>query len=346
MYGTEETLEQKSFAQLRPLKLASEILATVMCLLVLTLVNVSQDVSPWLYSYCAVAGIACYLTYRSRTTRQLWLSGLLLLGACTACLGSLAVAIGNPGLWFLPIGLVLSLPAASMHAHPLHAVSTGVVIWGTLFCVAHPGFERQMDLLLTLILIAASLLIATMICTTFCRIRKDVFDLECQLHGMAYNDTLTGLPNRRAFIERLTATLTRDAARSGLFFLMLDVDDFKKINDRYGHDVGDEVLVAVAHALQVQGLGHNVARLGGEEFGIAAQMADSAAAQGLARDIINAVNAIEVRGASMSISVGLAAHRSGESMSGLMRRADQALYDAKSDGKNRYVMASQVSLGV
>ena len=58
------------------------------------------------------------------------------------------------------------------------------------------------------------------------------------------------------------------------------------------------------------------------------------------------VNAIEVRGASMSISVGLAAHRSGESMSGLMRRADQALYDAKSDGKNRYVMASQVSLGV
>lgn len=346
MYGTEVTLEQKSFAQLRPLKVASEILATAVCLLVLTLANVSQDISPWLYGYCVVAGIACYLTYRARTTRQLWLTGSLMLAACTACLGSLAIAIGNPSLWFLPIGLVLSLPAASMHVHPLHALSTGLAIWATLFFVVYPGFERQLDLLLTLILIAASLLIATMICTTFCRIRKDLFDLERQLHGMAYNDTLTGLPNRRAFIERLSATLTEEALAAPLFFLMLDIDDFKKVNDRYGHDVGDEVLVAVADVLRDHSRSHNTARLGGEEFGVAAQLADIGAAQAFARDVIDGVNAIQVRGASMSISVGLAVHRPGESMSSLMRRADQALYDAKSAGKNRYVMATQVSLGV
>ncbi|WP_297840350.1 GGDEF domain-containing protein [Pseudomonas sp.] len=346
MQGTEESLEQKSFAQLRPLKVSSEILATAACSLVLALANASQHISPWLYGYCLVAGIACYLTYRARTTRHLWLTGLLLLCACTACLGSLAIAIGNPIIWFLPIGLVLSLPVSAMHVHPWHALSTGAAIWATLFYVVQPSFDRQLDLTLTLILIVGSLLVATLVCTTFCHTRKDVFDLQRQLHGMAYNDTLTGLPNRRAFMERLTATLADDAAPAPLFFLMLDIDDFKKINDGFGHDVGDRVLVEVAKMLRDQSQGHNFARLGGEEFAVAARVADVAVAQELARSIVDAVNSSQLFGLSLSISVGLANHEPEESIFSLMRRADLALYDAKSSGKNRYVMAAQVVLSV
>jgi len=346
MHGTEETLEHKSFAQLRPLKISSEILATFACALVLTLAGKEQDISPWLYSFCVVAGITCYLTWRARTTQQLWLTGMLLLCTCTACLGSLSVAIGNPVIWFLPIGLVLSLPASAMHAHPLHCLSTGVAIWATLFYVVDPGFDRHLDFTLTMILITGSLLVATLVCSTFCRTRKDVFDLQQQLHGMAYKDTLTGLPNRRAFIERLNTTLASDLSPGPLFFLMLDIDDFKKINDGYGHDVGDQVLVEVSRVLRDQSQDHNLARLGGEEFAVAAQVANGAAAQDLARRIVDAVNSRQICGISVSISVGLADHKSGESMRSLMRRADLALYDAKSEGKNRYAMAAQGALVV
>ena len=317
-------------------------MATVICLLVLVLTNASQGLSPWLYGYCFVAGIACYFTYRARTTRHLWLTGMLLLCICTACLGSLSIALGNPIIWFLPIGLVLSLPASAMHVHPGHALSTGTAIWATLFYVVHPGFDRQLDLELTLILIVASLLIATLVCMTFCRIRKDVFDLQRQLHGMAYKDTLTALPNRRAFMERLTATLESDAVPAPLFFLMLDIDDFKKINDGFGHDVGDRVLVEVARIMRDQSLGHNFARLGGEEFAVLAQVTDAEQAQALAQRIVDAVNSTQLFGISLSISVGLAEHEPKESMFSLMRRADMALYEAKSEGKNRYAMAAQM----
>jgi diguanylate cyclase (GGDEF)-like protein len=346
MHGTEESLEQKAFTQLRPLKISSEILATAVCVLVLTLANVSQGISGWLYGYCVVAAITCYCTYRARTTGQLWLTGMVLLCTCTACLGSLAIAIGNPITWFVPIGLVLSLPLAAMHAHPLHALSTGIAIWATLFYVVAPDFGRHLDLTLTLVLITGSLLVATLVCSTFCRTRKDVFDLQHQLHGMAYRDTLTGLPNRRAFLDRLTAALADPAPRAPLFFLMLDVDDFKKINDKFGHDVGDQVLVGVAKVLQQHSQGHNVARLGGEEFAVAARLADVQAARQLALGIVQAVNSSRMQGHTLSISVGLSSHEAGEHMLSLMRRADLALYQAKSAGKNRYAMAGEAALGV
>ncbi|GAB7528920.1 GGDEF domain-containing protein [Pseudomonas sp. 3A(2025)] len=346
MHAAEESLEQNSFAQLRPLKISSEIMATAICSLVLVLASASQDVSAWLYAYILVAATACALTWRARTTHHLWLSGLLLLCTCTAWLGSISTAIGNPLVWFLPIGLVLSLPVSAMHAQPWHAFSTGAAIWLTLFYVVNPDFERQLDFALTLILIVASLLVATLVCMTFCRIRKNVFDLQRQLHGMAYTDTLTGLPNRRAFMERLTTTLANNTGSAPLFFLMLDIDDFKKINDSFGHDVGDRVLVEVARILNDHSHGHNIARLGGEEFAVVARVADVALAQQLASSIVDAVNSSQLLGTRLSISVGLAKLEPAESMVSLMRRADLALYEAKSEGKNRYAMAEQVVLSV
>jgi len=340
VHGTEESLEQKSFAQLRPLVVSSEILAAAVCLIVLIVANVSQHISPWLYGFSVLSAGICVLTYRARTTQQLWLSGLLLVCACTACLGALANAIGNPAIWFLPIGLVFSLPVSAMHAHPGHALSTGIAVWATLFAVVQPSFDRQLDLTLTLMLITASLLVATMVCTTLCRTRKDVFDLQSQLHDMAYRDTLTGLPNRRAFIQRLTATVSASEPRVPLYFLMLDVDDFKKINDGHGHDVGDRVLVEVAKVLIEQSPGHNVARLGGEEFAVAAQLADAGAASALAQRIVEAVNGQPVLGVTLSISIGVAEHLADETLFSLMRRADLALYEAKHQGKNRFALAA------
>lgn len=156
-------------------------------------------------------------------------------------------------------------------------------------------------------------------------------------------DHLTGLPNRRAFMERLTASAVDGVTPAPLFFLMLDIDDFKHINDSFGHDVGDRVLVEIAKVLREQSLGHNVARLGGEEFAVAAQLPNTAAAQELAQRIVDSVHANQLYGTQLSISVGLADHTPGETIFSLMRRADQALYDAKHEGKNRYAMATKTA---
>jgi len=126
---------------------------------------------------------------------------------------------------------------------------------------------------------------------------------------------------------------------------MLAIDEFKKVNDGYAHYVGDHVLVEVAKVLRNQSQGHNFARLGGEEFALVAQLTDVGAAQELARGIVLAVSSSRVFNFSLSISVGLADHKTGESISSLMRRADQAVYEAKNAGKNGYAMAGQALLG-
>lgn len=341
MYGPEESFEQKSFVQLRPLVLRSDILAAVAGFLVLLVVDTTQGISPLLYSYCLFTTLACYLTYRATTTHQLWLTDLLLVCTTTACLGSIANAVGNPIIWFLPIGLVMSLPVSAMHVRPWHAFTTGAAVWATLFYVVQPSFERQLDLILTLMLILASMLVAMLVCQTFCRIRKNVFDLQQQLHDMAYKDTLTSLPNRRAFMEALAASAADNALTTRLFFLMIDIDDFKKINDSFGHEVGDRVLIDVAKVLKEQSHGYSFARLGGEEFAVAAHMADATAAQALAQGIVDAVNSNQLYGLNLSISAGLAERERDEPLTSLMRRADLALYEAKREGKNRYATAAQ-----
>lgn len=147
-------------------------------------------------------------------------------------------------------------------------------------------------------------------------------------------------------MERLIAAFAEPVTAAPLFFLMLDIDDFKKINDNFGHDVGDQVLIDVATVLQQHCHGHNFVRLGGEEFAVTARLTDVNAARQLALDIVGTVNSSRMHGHSLSISVGLANHESREAMSSLMRRADLALCYAKSQGKNRYAMAGRVALAV
>jgi diguanylate cyclase (GGDEF)-like protein len=155
---------------------------------------------------------------------------------------------------------------------------------------------------------------------------------------------LTELPNRRAFLHRLDELCARPQVSGGLYFLMLDVDDFKKINDQCGHDVGDSALIAVARTVaqtvDAAVADHGVGRMGGEEFAVAACMRD-ADARALASKILSAVRDCQLQGRhlSISISIGMALRQPDESVHSLMRRADLALYDAKLAGKNQYVVA-------
>jgi len=158
-----------------------------------------------------------------------------------------------------------------------------------------------------------------------------------ELAHQASTDHLTGLANRRVFTERLDFELER-AKRYGrdLSLVLIDVDHFKQVNDRHGHDIGDQVLVTLADLLAGHARASDlVARIGGEEFAwllpeTAADVAHGAADH--VRELI-AATTIEPIG-KLTISAGVCSNAHAEHASDLLRRADQAMYAAKNSGRN------------
>ena len=168
-----------------------------------------------------------------------------------------------------------------------------------------------------------------------------VEDREQKIMHTSLHDALTGLPNRRFFIERLDRAVLRQNDRYRTFAAFIDIDDFKVINDTMGHPVGDEFLRCVAQSLQDRFPDAMVARLGGDEFGLLLTglgPADDCTA--LARALEAALNRehlIDGRGILGSASVGIAiGPQDADSTDALLKCADLALYQAKSDGKGAY----------
>ena len=168
-----------------------------------------------------------------------------------------------------------------------------------------------------------------------------------QLAELSMTDSLTAIANRRRFDELLESEWTR-AMRSGqsLALAMIDVDQFKQYNDHYGHQAGDECLRAVAQALDdtVRRGGDLVARYGGEEFVVVAPVTDSQQALAMGRSLCQSVLALGLPHAlsgfgCVSVSIGVASMipAKGEDAHKLLARADQALYRAKLEGRNRVV---------
>ncbi len=164
-------------------------------------------------------------------------------------------------------------------------------------------------------------------------------ELETALRELAATDPLTGIANRRAFMTSAEKELAR-SNRSGqpVSILYLDLDHFKNVNDRYGHAVGDEVLVRSAAAVREELRAIDVfARIGGEEFAILLPDTPARGALALAERIRARIEALEWLEGRLEIttSVGVAQRTSGETLDQLLPRADRALYRAKQGGRNR-----------
>ena len=175
------------------------------------------------------------------------------------------------------------------------------------------------------------------------RLGEDLAEALARAEFLANRDPLTGLYNRRALFE---SELTSVATGERNHVLLLDLDNFKQVNDRHGHDVGDRVLIAVGQALQqtMRDLGrdtHFAARLGGEEFAVFLALDDGARAREIAETIRTDIEAVAMEfglaGPLGTASIGVAEHRAGEAIGTAIKRADKALYEAKAGGRNRVV---------
>ena len=175
---------------------------------------------------------------------------------------------------------------------------------------------------------------------------------NARLHGIvqrqAITDELTELANRRYFMETLESELRRaERFSEPLALVFADLDDFKRVNDRFGHNVGDDVLRAFADVVRKRVRTIDLAaRLGGEEFAVLLLETDLAGAEQLAENLRTAVAALEVRvpgGQSVRVtaSFGVAAYPETHSADELMNSADRALYRAKREGKNRVSVSAR-----
>ena len=169
-------------------------------------------------------------------------------------------------------------------------------------------------------------------------------DAMTRLEELATHDDLTGLINRRRFLERLDEELAR-CERSGepLHLAMLDLDHFKAINDEYGHAAGDAVLRGFAGLARSELRRTDLfARYGGEEFAVLLPHGDTGAIHTVLERLRAATEHLrigEAPGIRVTVSGGITRWHKGDSADTLLQRADEALYRAKAEGRNRICMA-------
>jgi diguanylate cyclase (GGDEF)-like protein len=173
------------------------------------------------------------------------------------------------------------------------------------------------------------------------RAAERVGTMQRELFQLASTDPLTGILNRRAFFVQAEEACARADAGGVLSAGMFDIDHFKRVNDRHGHDVGDAAIRGITREAAATG-GAILGRLGGEEFAFLLEGKGRSDAVEIADDLRLRLSELHFETATeemtLTCSFGVSEWEPGDTIDGLLKRADVALYKAKLDGRNRVVM--------
>lgn len=327
---------------------------------------VASEALPWHYEWQLIAmggiGLLSPLGWRwlSRQPYAIWYACLW---GCALCWGlawalvgytiSLVDLGGGFSLIFNMISLLLLTTLIAFYCDRWLFYSLAAAPW--LFLVVRATWSPEPFVLVNIL--ATSVLLIVL--ETGRRMLNRWFELAVsrehenlvlarKMDAMANSDPLTGVANRRYFAtvsEEILEEVSRQ--HESLALILLDVDFFKRFNDRYGHQQGDECLVAVADCLStsLREPTDVVARYGGEEFVILLYGADAEAAETVAKRIAGELALCAIPHADSTVSdqvtasQGIALWRRGESIEALLVRADEALYRVKDGGRNGYQLA-------
>lgn len=290
----------------------------------------------WLYAICA--GAYNYLDLSSLNT-----------------FGARDLLVDLPFLALAGMVLVQSArtrgePASEVHKSSLAIfIENGSAVFFTFALLALGASVMKTHFTIGLSAIALALLLyglrATLLQSRYAESQQALQKARDTLEALSLQDALTGIANRRRFDSSLELEWGRATRMNQpLSLLMLDVDYFKRLNDRYGHRAGDECLVQIAQALQLclPRAGDLLARYGGEEFAVILPATGRAGAERVADRMREAVHELNIlcdptESHFTTISVGVATYEfpEGASFTHLLDAADNALYRAKQNGRNR-----------
>jgi len=184
-----------------------------------------------------------------------------------------------------------------------------------------------------------SLFLNGLILYTYLKMRRAKlynFYMSKVLLEQAYVDVLTEIPNRRSFMAKAQTHLQEDNGQ-GRYLAMVDIDNFKKVNDRFGHDIGDLVLKRTAANIKASMTEFEYARLGGEEFVIYLWGLSQTDAEQRVAALCQRVRE-DAAEHPVTISIGLTRILQEDNLTHALVKADEALYQAKHGGKDRYVL--------
>jgi len=305
----------------------------------------------WIRVASAVLLMPCYFLLRARRVHGI---GARALHGCVFLIGILGVTLAtlqvrNGFVWGAPGILMFPLTLAFYPLPPRWLIGLNIAALAAISVAAWHAQTPANHVINFAIMYGLSWWVSHTAARVLRKQQLRLFMLEHKHAEEARTDVLTGLLNRR-FLEALGARCIDTAHRlhRPLAVLLVDLDHFKRINDTYGHDVGDQALVLAAQTLRhtLREVDH-VGRWGGEEFVAILLDTDTAAAHGAAQRFLEDLRAagLQARGQSIRLdaSVGLASIRAGESFDALIRRADQAMYAAKAAGRGRVVIAESIA---
>lgn len=212
----------------------------------------------------------------------------------------------------------------------------------TIEAFQQAGFDRQ-DILVTIMGLFLHISIAVSVGILADKLKSKELEsvkLNMKLERLSFEDELTGLYNRRGFIH-LSEQVLSNLRQSDVACLFIDLDEFKPINDKFGHEIGDEFLKIIAKRLQYCVRENDlIGRLGGDEFICLLKNSNSNVAEQIAtRIVLSLSNPVVIRNQSLFVtaSIGIAITPQGENnIDELMKKADNAMYEAKKQGKNRF----------
>lgn len=174
---------------------------------------------------------------------------------------------------------------------------------------------------------------------TLRRVKLYNYTMSKLLIGQAYIDALTDIPNRRSFMTRAGLMLTAKPRRPDHYLVMIDIDNFKKVNDLYGHDIGDEVLKRTAATIKAVMADYEYARLGGEEFAVYLSAVQREDVEKMMTALCRRVRE-DARTHPVTISIGITLVTEGETLNQALAKADVALYASKHNGKDQFTFYS------
>ncbi|MCU0070684.1 GGDEF domain-containing protein [Pseudomonas koreensis] len=240
------------------------------------------------------------------------------------------------GIWLVLAAATTLYSASVLPLSRWSFFTAQVITWLMLNPFMHTGIDLlELKGVMT---IAYSVFLCALTIYTFLKLREAKlynYIMSRLLLDQAYNDTLTEIPNRRSFMTRAGKTLEAVPREHDHYLAMIDIDNFKKVNDVYGHDIGDEVLKRIAADIKTVMSRFEYARLGGEEFAIYLAGVRREDVEALAGELCRVVREQPTRH-PVTISIGLARVEDGDTLNQALIKADEALYESKHTGKDRY----------